>query len=636
MGNVTHSNKYCIESAGARSVHALSFSELFPISHLAGARSFRSSRALLSPMNFFRNLKLANKLLVSFVLILLISAVSGLYGLVQMERVNATATDLARQWLPAARNLQDMRYQLQRYRSQTMQHVMAQRSEEMAVYDKSMPKLWDELLQNLQSYTKYVRTDKERALLVEIGEELKAYAVQTAKVVDLSHQLLNDDASEILRGEALRISRGINTRLEALSEINHQATEETNQAGDDLYAAARWWVMALLLGSIVIGVVLAVLIARSISRPLQSAVQLAQSVAAGDLSASITVQSRDEVGQLLQALKEMNTSLQRIVGQVRQGTDSIASASSQIASGNQDLSSRTEEQASSLEQTAASMEELTSTVQQNAGNAQQANQMASAASQVAVRGGATVAQVVQTMSAINESSRKIVDIIGVIDSIAFQTNILALNAAVEAARAGDQGRGFAVVASEVRTLAQRSAEAAKQIKQLIDDSVSKVQEGSSQVDEAGKTMDEIVMSVRRVTDIMGEISVASHQQTSGIEQVSQAVAQMDQMTQQNAALVEESAAATEALRAQAAALAETVSFFKLGQVSAAGMSSPALAPARAAMPQAVTKAALATKPLATMANKPVAQVPTAKPKSIAKPAPASAPAAAGDGDWETF
>ena len=197
-------------------------------------------------MNFFLNLKLANKLLVSFVLILLISAVSGLYGLVQMERVNATATDLARQ-LPAARNLQDMRYQLQRYRSQTMQHVMAQTSDEMAVYDKSMPKLWDELLQNLQSYTKYVRTDKERALLAEIGEELKAYAVQTAKVVDLSHQLLNDDASEILRGEALRISRGINTRLETLSELNHQATEETNQAGDDPYAAARWWVMALLL-----------------------------------------------------------------------------------------------------------------------------------------------------------------------------------------------------------------------------------------------------------------------------------------------------------------------------------------------------------------------------------------------------
>ena len=611
------------------------FSGSFPYSPSRRCQTLQVAQAPNSPMNFFRNLKLANKLLVSFVLILLISAVSGLYGLVQMERVNATATDLARQWLPAARNLQDMRYQLQRYRSQTMQHVMAQSSEEMAVYDKSMPKLWDELVQNQQSYAKYVRTDKERALLAEIGEELKAYAVQTAKVVDLSHQLLNDDASEILRGESLKISRGINTRLDALSEINHQATEETNQAGDDLYATARWWVMALLLGSIVIGVALAVLIARSISRPLQSAVQLAQSVAAGDLSASITVQSRDEVGQLLQALKDMNTSLQRIVGQVRQGTDSIASASSQIASGNQDLSSRTEEQASSLEQTAASMEELTATVQQNAGNAQQANQMASAASQVAVRGGATVAQVVQTMSAINESSRKIVDIIGVIDSIAFQTNILALNAAVEAARAGDQGRGFAVVASEVRTLAQRSAEAAKQIKQLIDDSVSKVQEGSTQVDEAGRTMDEIVMSVRRVTGIMGEISVASHQQTSGIEQVTQAVTQMDQMTQQNAALVEEAAAATDALRSQAAALAETVSFFKLGAQSGL-QATPALAPA--ALKSAPARAAIKApspalkRPAMSAGSKPPVLSPA---KSAAAPQPQKA-ATADDGEWESF
>ena len=523
-------------------------------------------------MNFFRNLKLANKLLVSFVLILLISAVSGLYGLVQMERVNATATDLARQWLPAARNLQDMRYQLQRYRSQTMQHVIAQSTEEMAVYDKSMPKLWDELLQNQQSYSKYVKTDKERALLAEIGEDLKAYAVQTAKVVGLSHQLLNDDASEILRGDSLKISRGINTRLDALTEINAQATEETNQAGDDLYAAARWWVMALLLGSFVIGVTLAVLVARSISRPLESAVQLAQSVAAGDLSASITVQSKDEVGQLLQALKDMNTSLQRIVGQVRQGTDSIASASSQIASGNQDLSSRTEEQASSLEQTAASMEELTSTVQQNAGNAQQANQLAAAASQVAVRGGATVAQVVQTMSAINDSSRKIVDIIGVIDSIAFQTNILALNAAVEAARAGEQGRGFAVVASEVRSLAGRSATAAKEIKGLIDASVSNVTDGCQQVEQAGATMDEIVVSVRRVADIMNEISIASQDQSDGMEQINQAMTQMDQVTQSNAALVEEAAAAAQSLEHQAQGLVDAVSVFK----TAAGAHTQAL------------------------------------------------------------
>ena len=596
-------------------------------------------------MTFFRNLKLAHKLLASFVLVLMLSAVSGLYGLIQIDRVNNTATDLAHHWLPAARTLQDMRYQLQRYRSQTMQHVMANSTQEMAVYDKSMPKLWGELLQNHQDYAQYAQSEQERALLVDIDKDFKLYAAQTVKVVELSHQLLNDEASELLRGESLKISRGINTKLETLTEINAKATEATNQAGDDLYASARWWIMALLLGSIVIGVVLAVLIARSISRPLQSAVQLAQSVAGGDLSGRITVQSTDEVGQLLQALKDMNTSLQRIVGQVRQGTDSIASASSQIATGNQDLSSRTEEQASSLEQTAASMEELTSTVQQNSGNAQQANQLASAASQVAVRGGATVAQVVQTMSAINESSRKIVDIIGVIDSIAFQTNILALNAAVEAARAGDQGRGFAVVASEVRTLAQRSAEAAKQIKQLIDDSVAKVQEGSSQVDEAGKTMDEIVMSVRRVTDIMGEISVASHQQTSGIEQVTQAVTQMDQMTQQNAALVEEAAAATDALRAQAAGLAETVSFFKLEQGSAAVFGAPALAPASmsartlaktlpkvsAASPSQLA-ARTASKAVARAAARPMAG--PAASKAAARPALVSN--SSRDDDWETF
>jgi methyl-accepting chemotaxis protein len=580
-------------------------------------------------MTFFRNLKLAHKLLASFALILLISAASGLYALVQIDRVNATATDLARQWMPAARTLQDMRYQLQRYRSQTMQHVIASSSEEMAVYDKSMPKLWDELLKNQQSYAQYVRTARERELLAAIGKDFQAYAEQTSKVIALSHQLLTDDASEVLRGDSLKISRSVNDKLGELAQINAQASEEANQAGDDLYAAARWWICALLLGSIAIGLTLAVLIARSISRPLESAVQLAQSVAAGDLSARITVQGSDEVGQLLQALKEMNTSLQRIVGQVRQGTDSIASASSQIASGNQDLSSRTEEQASSLEQTAASMEELTSTVQQNASNAQQANQMASAASQVAVRGGSTVAQVVQTMSAINESSRKIVDIIGVIDSIAFQTNILALNAAVEAARAGDQGRGFAVVASEVRTLAQRSAEAAKQIKQLIDDSVTKVQEGSSQVDEAGKTMDEIVMSVRRVTDIMGEISVASHQQTSGIEQVSQAVAQMDQMTQQNAALVEESAAATEALRAQATALAEVVGFFKLGAYQG---EASALAPvARAA------KAPAARPALKPLPAKPVpAKVAPAIVKPLAMASSRSKGVTADEGEWESF
>jgi methyl-accepting chemotaxis protein len=259
----------------------------------------------------------------------------------------------------------------------------------------------------------------------------------------------------------------------------------------------------------------------------------------------------------------MRNSLARLVSQVRQGTDTIATASSQIAAGNQDLSSRTEEQASSLEETAASMEELTSTVKQNADNARQANQLAVSASSVAVKGGSVVAQVVDTMGAINASSRKIVDIISVIDGIAFQTNILALNAAVEAARAGEQGRGFAVVAAEVRNLAQRSASAAKEIKGLIDDSVSKVGEGSQQVAQAGRTMDEIVDSVKRVTDIMAEIQAASQEQTQGIGQINQAITQMDQVTQQNAALVEEAAAAAASLQEQAAGLSQVVSVFRL-------------------------------------------------------------------------
>jgi methyl-accepting chemotaxis protein len=289
---------------------------------------------------------------------------------------------------------------------------------------------------------------------------------------------------------------------------------------------------------------------------------ITQRIAEGDLSVPIELEKGDSAS-LLHAIKGMRDSLARVVGEVRAGTDTIATASGQIAAGNHDLSSRTEEQASSLQQTAASMEELTSTVKQNADNARQANQLALSASEVAVKGGDVVSQVVDTMGSINASSKKIVDIIGVIDGIAFQTNILALNAAVEAARAGEQGRGFAVVASEVRSLAQRSAAAAKEIKTLIDDSVHKVDAGSALVGEAGRTMEEIVASVKRVTDIIGEITAASHEQTQGIEQVSQAITQMDQVTQQNAALVEEASAAAQSMQEQAGNLVDAVRVFKL-------------------------------------------------------------------------
>ncbi len=318
---------------------------------------------------------------------------------------------------------------------------------------------------------------------------------------------------------------------------------------------------ALILTAILFAIGL--VITRSITRPINAALNFAQKVAAGDLSGHIEVHKTNETGQLLQALKDMNDSLARIVGEVRSGTDTITTASGHIAAGNLDLSSRTEQQASSLEETASSMEELTSTVKQNADNARQANQLAVSASDVALKGGAVMSQVIDTMDSINASAKKIVDIIGVIDGIAFQTNILALNAAVEAARAGEQGRGFAVVATEVRNLAQRSAGAAKEIKALIGDSVEKVDIGAKLVDQAGSTMQEIVESVKRVTDIMGEIMAASNEQTSGIEQINQAISQMDHVTQQNAALVEEAAATSEAMEDQAANLSQVVSVFKL-------------------------------------------------------------------------
>jgi len=354
---------------------------------------------------------------------------------------------------------------------------------------------------------------------------------------------------------SLGVEMGLLSNLIENSSLQTQSTASTELARNVMITVSLCaWVILL---------VLAFFIGRSIIMPLNDAIEVARRVADGDLTSNIEVKSRDETGQLLQALKDMNESLVGIVGEVRDSTESITTASQEIAQGNADLSQRTEEQASSLEETASSMEELTSTVRQNDESAKQANQLAASASDVAVKGGVVVNEVVETMASISTSSRKIVDIISVIEGIAFQTNILALNAAVEAARAGEQGRGFAVVAAEVRNLAQRSAAAAKEIKSLIDDSVSKVDNGSKQVDQAGATMSEIVQAVKRVTDIMSEISAASQEQGAGIEQVNQAITQMDEVTQQNAALVEEATAAAESMQEQAEDLMRAVSIFKL-------------------------------------------------------------------------
>ncbi|MGJ7507303.1 methyl-accepting chemotaxis protein [Variovorax sp. GT1P44] len=410
---------------------------------------------------------------------------------------------------------------------------------------------------------KLVVSPEGKALLAKIEETLAVAAPLNAQLLELGLANKNEEATELLMK---KFTPAVQACLAALDEmVRHETrlSERANDAASAEYGRARALMIGLGAFALLMGAAIAWLTTRSITRPIAEAVKVAETVAAGDISSRIEVHSKDETGQLMHALKEMNDSLVKIVGEVRTGTDTIATASSQIATGNQDLSSRTEEQASSLEQTAASMEELTSTVKQNADNARQANQLAVSASEVAVKGGSVVSQVVDTMGSINASSRKIVDIIGVIDGIAFQTNILALNAAVEAARAGEQGRGFAVVASEVRNLAQRSAAAAKEIKTLIGDSVEKVEEGSKQVAEAGKTMEEIVDSVKRVTDIMGEITAASQEQTSGIEQINQAITQMDQVTQQNAALVEEASAAAQSLQEQAGGLSQVVSVFRL-------------------------------------------------------------------------
>ena len=376
------------------------------------------------------------------------------------------------------------------------------------------------------------------------------------------------------------------------------------QANASAQHDANLMILAVVAATLAICALIMVWLARSITGPLNEAVAIARTVASGDLSSDIEVRGKDEISTLLTSLKDMHDSLADIVGKVRTGTDAIAQASSEIAHGNQDLSMRTEEQASSLEETASAMEQLTTTVKQNGANAGQASTLAGAASAVALRGGATVADVIQTMGSINDSSRKIVDIIGVIDGIAFQTNILALNAAVEAARAGEQGRGFAVVAAEVRNLAQRSAAAAKEIKTLIGDSVERVDAGSKLVGQAGSTMDEVVASVQRVNSIIADIATASGEQNTGIDQINDAIAQMDVVTQQNAALVEQAAAAAEAMKHQAASLKHAVSIFKIHErygsaLSAAPVTraapSPRPAPAAPGIKPAGAKAVKALK-----------------------------------------
>ena len=517
-------------------------------------------------MKWLHDLKLATKLGLAFAVVLALTAAVGVFSIAKLAQVNSTAAALSSHWMPATRVVQDLKSQIARIRTRELQYIISDQQAEMDKYDKVIAADLVDLSKMQAEYVKLIQTPEEKALYDEFLGMWDRYMAEDTKIRAAAR--VNDDAAAkaLIRGESNKLIVALRGQVDKMVKLYGDGGIAEAQRGDEVYASARFWIITLLIGSVLLGALAAAIITGWLVKRLGGepdyAVRIAGQIAAGQLAVDIETRPGDR-NSLLFAMKSMRDSLAAIVGQVRAGTDTIATAAAQIDAGNVDLSSRTEQQASSLEETAASMEQLTGAVQQNSASAAEANELALSASSVAQKGGAVVSQVVQTMGAINQASRKIVDIIGVIDGIAFQTNILALNAAVEAARAGEQGRGFAVVATEVRNLAQRSAAAAKEIKTLIGDSVDQVEAGSKLVEEAGATMEEVVVSVRHVTDIMSAITLAGKEQRAGIEQVNAAMAGMDTVTQQNAALVEEATAASHSLRDQAQALAELVAVFQL-------------------------------------------------------------------------
>ena len=555
-------------------------------------------------MQWFQQLRVTARLILSFLVVAAIGAAVSAFGIVQMGRINSATERLYNDELRVLQGTQQANiHLLYASRAQTGLLSASTRGERAAGAKDLTSSLsgLDARLEEVKPF--FQRSPEGEALLKDYGTLAPALKKRLVDFIGL----INKQPLDISQFDGLVVdentkllaeSRGLEGVLNKMVAYCDTLAQNSAAQAASTYAGSRLWMVGLALAGILVSLGLGTLVARLLARQLGGepayAADMVSRIADGDLTTSIDTR-RSAAGSLLLSIQQMQGQLVEVVGRIKVSTDTIATASSEIASGNQDLSSRTEQQASSLEQTAASMEELTSTVKQNADNARQANQLAASASEVAVRGGSVVGQVVDTMSAINTSSKKIVDIIAVIDGIAFQTNILALNAAVEAARAGEQGRGFAVVASEVRSLAGRSAEAAREIKTLIGASVERVESGTALVARAGQTMAEVVSAIQRVTDIMGEISAASTEQSQGVAQVGEAVTQMDQVTQQNAALVEEMAAAAASLNMQAQELVGTVSVFQLGNVD--GRTQPVAATA----PQAKAKPAPTYMPAATVA-----------------------------------
>lgn len=511
------------------------------------------------------NFTIGRRLWLGFGLLMLLLVAMSSLGISRLSELNQQMSEVIRGRYPKTVLATDINNQINIV-ARSIRNILLLNDQKQIKFESDRIAGADKIiLERLAQLDKVVTDQESRDLLTNLLTTQKNYLDKRDKVLQMATQGIKDGAIEILINDVRPVQSAYMTAVEKLIA---QQREMMEASGDDVeqdYQHASRLLIALTAIGLLLAAAIAYVVTRSITRPLIRAVHVAQTVAAGDLTSQIDSSARDETGQLLEALKTMNNNLLTVVRQVRQGSDTIATATREITTGNLSLSSRTEQQAGSLEETASAMEQLTSTVKQNADNVRQANQLAVSASEIATQGGMVVGEVVSTMSSINESSKKIVDIISVIDGIAFQTNILALNAAVEAARAGEQGRGFAVVASEVRSLAQRSAAAAKEIKILISDSVEKVDTGSKLVEQAGTTMHDVVTSVRRVTDIVGEISTAGQEQSVGIEEVSRAIVLMDETTQRNAALVEEAAAAAQSLQDQATRLVGVIDVFKLDE-----------------------------------------------------------------------